>query len=152
MKNTDMHVVNAFANGEFEVLDTYSTGHRAPGNDSSMGGTYDIKDIIKENDQGDFITISYTRSLDTKDPYDYVIKTVKKLIRGNSRSFKQFSTSVCRENSCFIILNRSTIFHIHNIYKYDWLSNVFHRHFQYESKNICKNASKPVCCHLKFSF
>lgn len=78
MKNTDMHVVNAFANGEFEVLDTYSTGQRAPGNDSSMGGTYDLKDIIKENDQGDFITISYTRSLDTKDPYDYVIKTVKK--------------------------------------------------------------------------
>ena len=77
MKDTDMHVVNAFKNGEFEVLDCYSLGYKAPDSDSLMSGNYDIKDIKKEKDSGDFITISYSRDIDTKDKFDFVIKPVK---------------------------------------------------------------------------
>ena len=77
MENTDMHVVNAFTNGEFEVLDTYSFGHAPPSEDNSIGGTNNLKDIKKEQDLGDYIIISYSRLLDTNDQYDYVFKTVK---------------------------------------------------------------------------
>ena len=74
-----MHVVNAFPNGNFEVLDTYSKGYLAPKIDSSVGGKYDIKDIKKVTDSGDFIEITYTRDINTNDKYDYVIKTVRNI-------------------------------------------------------------------------
>jgi len=80
MKNTDIHVVNAFTNGNFEVLDTYSLGHYAPDDDSSLGGTYDLKEVKKENDLGEFIEISYKRSLNTNDKYDFELKTVKRFL------------------------------------------------------------------------
>jgi hypothetical protein len=76
MKDTDMHVVNALKTGEFEVLDCYSTGYKAPDSDTIMSGNFDIKDIKKENDSGDFITISYTRNIDTKDKFDFILKPV----------------------------------------------------------------------------
>ena len=38
------------------------------------------KEVKKENDLGEFIEISYKRSLNTNDKYDFELKTVKRFL------------------------------------------------------------------------
>ena len=80
MKNCDMDVVNAKSDGSFELLDTYSIGHSAPDSDTSMGGTYDLKEIKKTNEDTNYITVYYTKLLNTGDKYDAVLPLVNSLI------------------------------------------------------------------------
>ena len=76
MTNTDMILVQLNEDDTFSVLDTWSTRHRRPTEDTKIGGTNDIKKpkLLKK---AGLSIITFERKINTEDQYDSVIELSK---------------------------------------------------------------------------
>jgi hypothetical protein len=68
MINNDMNIVE-FTPGGGKVYDSYSTGYSAPIEDTSLGGTNDLKNIKFSQENGQEV-VTYERAFNTGDKYD----------------------------------------------------------------------------------
>ncbi len=74
MPRTDVHYIEYKSNGKFEVHDAFCYGYSTPEDDTALNGTYDIHNITSTISSG-FLTLSYTRPMQTNDKYDRDITT-----------------------------------------------------------------------------
>lgn len=73
MQNTDMNILQITSASQYNLTDSYSTGHSAPKTDFSLGGTNDLQNITYQDGGNGYGVVSYSRLLNTGDKYDKIL-------------------------------------------------------------------------------
>lgn len=73
MYPTDMHMLEFYTSGSYQLTDTWCTSYNAPSLDSNMGGKNDLVNVTYYRTSNGDPAVTYLRALNTGDKYDKVL-------------------------------------------------------------------------------